>query len=263
MLSFAKFLNEVNAEATVLGLLRIAERPASPHEGEVALQKAKLLADKNGLDLDALRQQVKDNPVDKSSASTEYDPKKNEGAAAVFAMWDASIKDADDHHHGFKFDHDARQGSDPYKVYKSSHYPRFELRIFLYHFELWREHQEIAAGVGAGRFGPFRLVLIMMDTIKRITDWVDQVRDMTQKAGYVVFKEPTGTNGYQTWLHHKKNPHFIVRIYGYTTEKIDHDRGTAVFFDEHSKIPYFIKVKEENPKSIKLLAAALKANKPK
>jgi hypothetical protein len=143
---------------------------------------------------------MNDQPARPSSSSGGYDPRKSEGEEAVFAMWEASIRDADDHHHGFQFVKEARQGSDKYRIYKSSKYPEFELRIFLYHFELWKKDVEIAAGTGSGRFGPFRLVLIMMDYIKRITAWVEQVRDIAEKAGYVVFKEPAGHNGLPSGL---------------------------------------------------------------
>jgi hypothetical protein len=45
MLSFQSFLAEVsNAEATVINLLRLADRPGTPHEGEIALAQAKKLA---------------------------------------------------------------------------------------------------------------------------------------------------------------------------------------------------------------------------
>lgn len=259
MISFHSFLAEVsNAERTVINLLRLADRPATPHEGQVALAQAQRLATKHNLNLDALRGKINDQSVS-SASSTVYD---SEGEQAVFAMWAQSIRDAADHLHGFEFSKQDRKGSDKYQIYKSSRYPEFELRIFLYHFELWKKDVEIAAGTGHGRFGPFRLVLIMMDYIKRITDWVEQIRTIAEKAGYVVFKEPAGHNGYETWLHHKKNPHFIVRIYGYNTEKNDRNRGTAVFFDEKSKIPIFAQAKENDPKSVKSFAAALKTNKP-
>jgi hypothetical protein len=46
---------------------------------------------------------MNDQPARPSSSSGGYDPRKSEGEEAVFAMWEASIRDADDHHHGFQF----------------------------------------------------------------------------------------------------------------------------------------------------------------
>jgi hypothetical protein len=262
MLSFQSFLAEVsNAEATVINLLRLADKPGTPQEGAVALAQAKKLAAKHGLNIDDLRAKMNAQPP-RSASSGGYDPRKSEGVDAVFAMWEATIRDADDHHHGFQFTKMAGSGSDIYRIYKSSKYPDYELRIFLYHFELWKKDQEIASGTGHGRVGAFRMVLISMDYIKRITEWAEQIRTIAEKAGYVVFKEPAGHNGYETWLHHKKNNRFIVRIYGYNTDKNDRSRGSAVAFDEKSSVPIFAKATEDNPKSIKTFTAALKANKP-
>jgi len=261
MHSFHSFLTEItNVENTIINLLRLAERPGTKEEGEAAMKRAEILARKHNINLDSLKAKVADQPA--RPTSNAYDPQEHEGVAAVFAMWDAAIKDADDHHHGFKFFKDAGSSADRYKIYKSAHYPEFELYIHLYHWDLFRNGVEVASGAGAGRFGPFRMILIMMDYIKRICDWCDQVIDIAKKAGYTIFKEPAGHNGYETWLHHKKNNKLIVRVYGYSTDKHDRTKGTVVAFDEKSSVPYFAKASHEDPKGIKTFTAALKANKP-
>jgi hypothetical protein len=54
MLTFSQFIAE-SPEQTIIGLLRLAQRPGSDAEGENAMDKAVKLANKHGLNIDQLK----------------------------------------------------------------------------------------------------------------------------------------------------------------------------------------------------------------
>lgn len=252
MLSFTTFLKESSdVNKTIMNLLRLSDRPGTPNEGEVAMSQAKKLAAKHGINLQDIRDEMGKKKDDTTKVDNQHD--------TVFAMWEAEIRNADDHHHGFQMNRKVGTGKDVHVIYKSASYPEFELVVFLFHFELLRKGVEVAAGVSAGRSGPFRRILIMMDYVKRVCDWTEQIRNEIEKIGYVVTNPAMGINGYQTSLRHKKKTELKIRIFGYTTEMIDYSRGSAVAFEEKSSMPFYAKAKQEDPKSMKLFLTSIKA----